>query len=75
MPQTSTIAFALVIGFVVYITVRGQLPGYLGVLGLGSQPVNGPVQQSGGTAIGNALKSAGNAANAIGSLPSLFGGG
>jgi hypothetical protein len=46
MPQTSTIAFALIIGFIVYITVRGQLPGYLGVIGLGSQPVASPATQS-----------------------------
>jgi hypothetical protein len=34
MPQTSTIAAALVIGFIVFITVRGELPKYLSVIGL-----------------------------------------
>jgi hypothetical protein len=39
MPQTSTIAFALIIGFIVFITVRGELPTYLGVIGLGNKSV------------------------------------
>lgn len=37
MPQTSTIAAALIVGFIVFITVRGELPKYLAILGLGSQ--------------------------------------
>jgi hypothetical protein len=32
--QTSVIVFALLVGFVVFITVRGELPVYLWVLGL-----------------------------------------
>lgn len=36
MGQTGTIAFALILGFVVFITVRGELPTYLGVIGLGN---------------------------------------
>jgi hypothetical protein len=36
MNQTSIIAGALVIGFIVFITVRGELPQYLGVFGIGS---------------------------------------
>lgn len=36
MSQSSTIAFGLLAGFVVYITVRGELPAYLCVIGLGS---------------------------------------
>jgi hypothetical protein len=40
MPQTSsTIAFALILGFIVFVTVRGELPVYLGVIGLGSKQV------------------------------------
>jgi hypothetical protein len=35
MDQSSTIGFALVTGFIVYITVRGELPAYLCVVGLG----------------------------------------
>lgn len=31
MPQTSVIAAGLVIGFIVFITTRGELPKYLGV--------------------------------------------
>jgi hypothetical protein len=34
MNQTSTIAAALIIGFIVYITVKGELPKYLAVIGL-----------------------------------------
>jgi len=48
VPQTSTIAFALIIGFIVFITVRGELPTYLGVIGLGNKPVT-PAQDSGST--------------------------
>lgn len=39
MVQTSTIAFALIVGFIVFITVRGELPIYLGVVGLGNKVV------------------------------------
>jgi len=59
MPQTSTIAFFLVAGYVVYVTVRGELPAYLCVIGLGSncQPCilaqqtksGAPANSSGGT--------------------------
>jgi hypothetical protein len=35
MPQTSVIAAALVIAFFVFITVRGELPKYAGVIGIG----------------------------------------
>jgi hypothetical protein len=34
MNQTSVIAAALVIGFIVFITTRGELPAYLAVLGI-----------------------------------------
>jgi hypothetical protein len=34
MDQTSIIAAALIIGFVVYITTKGELPKYLAVIGL-----------------------------------------
>lgn len=34
MSQTSVIFGALVIGFAVYITVKGQLPAYFQVLGI-----------------------------------------
>lgn len=34
MPQSSTIAFALIVGFIVFVTVRGELPSYLKVVGL-----------------------------------------
>ncbi len=33
--QTGVIFFALLIGFIVFITVRGELQGYLHVIGLG----------------------------------------
>jgi hypothetical protein len=38
MPQTSVIFFGLLIGFVVYITDKGELTRYLGVFGLGKLP-------------------------------------
>lgn len=34
MNQSSSIAAALVIGFIVFITVRGELKNYLAVIGL-----------------------------------------
>jgi hypothetical protein len=34
MSQTSLIAAGLVIGFVVFVTLRGELPKYLAVLGI-----------------------------------------
>jgi hypothetical protein len=37
VPQTSVIFFALLIGFIVFITLRGELAGYLYVVGLGSK--------------------------------------
>lgn len=43
MPQTSTIAAALIIGFIVFITVRGELPKYLTILGLSA---TAPTKQS-----------------------------
>lgn len=65
MSQSSTIAFALIVGFIVFITVRGELPKYLGVLGLGSQAVSVPSQTS---------STSGVLGNAIAALPSLLGG-
>lgn len=35
MPQSSTIAFFLGAGFLIYITMRGELPKYAAVLGIG----------------------------------------
>lgn len=64
MSQSSTIAFALIVGFIVFITVRGELPKYLGVLGLGSQAVSGPQAGPSTSVLGNA----------IAALPSLLGG-
>jgi hypothetical protein len=36
MSQSSTIAFALIVGFFVFITIRGELGQYLNVIGIGS---------------------------------------
>lgn len=36
MSQSSKIALILLLGFIVYITVRGEAPKYLGVIGLGA---------------------------------------
>jgi hypothetical protein len=39
LPQTSVIFFALLVGFIVFVTIRGELSSYLWVIGLGgSQP-------------------------------------
>lgn len=44
MSQTSVIFFGLLIGFIVFITVRGELQSYLAVVGLegGASAVNKP---------------------------------
>jgi hypothetical protein len=34
MDQTSIIAAALIVGFIVYITAKGELPAYLGIIGI-----------------------------------------
>jgi hypothetical protein len=34
MNQTSVIFFGLLVGFIVFITIRGELAGYLAVIGL-----------------------------------------
>ncbi len=36
MDNSSTIGYALIAGFIVYITVRGELPAYLCIVGLGT---------------------------------------
>ena len=36
MSQSSTIAFFLLAGFVAFITMRGELPAYAAILGIGS---------------------------------------
>jgi hypothetical protein len=46
MPQTSTIAFALILGFIVFITVRGELPKYLAVIGLNTNSAANATQNN-----------------------------
>ena len=72
MPNTSTIAFALIVGYIVFIVVRGELPVYLGVIGFGpdknntcanttttsTNSVSGPVNVSNPTTI-NILQNSG----------------
>lgn len=65
MPNTSTIAFALIVGYIVFITVRGELPVYLGVIGFGPDKNNtcantNPTGGSGGTNTGSAPISVSN---------------
>ena len=35
MQQSSVIAFFLLGGFIIYITIKGELPSYAGILGIG----------------------------------------
>jgi hypothetical protein len=37
MGQSSTIAFFLIAGFIVYVTMKKELPAYLAVIGIGQQ--------------------------------------
>jgi hypothetical protein len=70
--QSSTIAFFVLAGFIVYVTIKGELPSYAGVLGIG--PKAGP---SSATSLGSILSSPVQSAmgtisgigNAIGSVP------
>lgn len=48
MNQNSIIAFSLIVGFIVFITVRGELPAYLAVLGLGAGATSGTSNLLGG---------------------------
>lgn len=44
LDQSSVIAAALVVAFIVYITTKGELPAYLAVLGIGNAaPVSSTV--------------------------------
>jgi len=40
MRQSTVVILALFFAFAVFITMRGELPKYLGLLGLGSSPAN-----------------------------------
>lgn len=43
MSQSSTIAFFLLGGFIIYITIKGELPSYAGVLGIGPKATTSTV--------------------------------
>jgi hypothetical protein len=45
--QNAITAAALVLAFLIFITVRGELPAYFGVLGLGSKAVTPKPDQTG----------------------------
>jgi hypothetical protein len=51
--QSNLIIGSILIGYVIYITVKGELPSYLGIIGLGANPtpaVNQPTASAQGTA-------------------------
>lgn len=58
MDNSSNIAFALIAGFVVYITVRGELPAYLCVIGIGSNCATPPPSNQSQSSPGNSVASA-----------------
>jgi hypothetical protein len=45
MSQSSIIAAALLVGFIVFITVKGELSSYAAIVGLGSSTVSPSVAQ------------------------------
>lgn len=52
MSQTSIIAGALIIAYIVFVTVRGELPAYLAMLGVGGSSAvtpSGCATSTGGT--------------------------
>jgi hypothetical protein len=57
MSQNSIIAFGLIIGFIVFITLKGELQLYLAVIGLGSAV--------------NASSTAATASSIVPSIPSI----
>jgi hypothetical protein len=65
--NSSRIAAALIIGFVVFITMRGELPAYFAVMGIGKQTSTGT--QSAGMGGGGSF-----GLPSLPSLGSLFGG-
>lgn len=82
MNQTSKIAAALIIAWAIFITWRGELPVYMGILGIGAAADNLGTCGA-GYSIGSALGSAGSsllgnflgASTNLPSLPSLGGAG
>lgn len=66
MGQSSITAGLLVIAYIIFVTVRGELPGYLGVLGLGPKPVVPDATARGGLGI---------ASNFTAAIPGSTGGG
>lgn len=71
MSQTSIIAGAFIVAFVVFITVRGELPCYLEVLGISSGGTCQSPAMNAGSAIGNILTGVlgGTGTPATGSAP------
>lgn len=61
MSQSSVIAFALLVGFIVFITIKGELTQYLNVLGINLNQSGANQQQ----------QSASAAAPSLPGLPSL----
>lgn len=65
MKQSSVIAFALILAFVVFVTLRGELATYLGIFGLGG----------GSNSLSNGLGSGSNSGNNLNSLSNGLGSG
>jgi hypothetical protein len=61
MSQTSVIFGALLVGFVVYVTSRGQLPAYLAVLGFGGSSSNASTSSNPQTALNSQFATAATA--------------
>lgn len=67
MNQTGYIAAFLIIGFIVFVTLRGELPSYFAVIGLGNAQL--PAASS-GTSVGSSLAS--QSASATGGLSTVL---
>jgi hypothetical protein len=46
MSQSSTIAFFILAGFLVYITIKGELTSYAGILGIGPKATTAPTSKA-----------------------------
>lgn len=73
MPQGSIIFFGLFIGFVVYVTLKGELSSYLAIFGIGKMPTDStgginPQAQIVGSSSGNVSLGTSGTTN-LGSVP------
>lgn len=75
MSQNSIIAFALLVGFIVFVTMKGELPQYLAVVGLAGGSAASSTSSTSSTSgtAGTAATPSASSSLSLPSLPSLGG--